>query len=88
MVCHNIKIRPNTYARENSYHLGNCVSKQKYENMQDYNEECCLAPGDYDLYCKCSRGDGWHGGYIEIDGKKYCDDFMDGFAKIVRLSFN
>ena len=41
-------------------------------------ERCCQPEGDYELVCKCSYGDGWHGGYLEISGQKYCTQFMDG----------
>ena len=31
-----------------------------------------MADGDYELICKDSYGDGWNGGYITINGKRYC----------------
>ena len=37
-----------------------------------------MAAGDWPVTCDDSYGDGWHGGYIEIDGNKYCDDFTTG----------
>merc|ERR1719370_1496199 len=41
--------------------------------------------GSYDLTCKCSYGDGWHNGYIQIgdSDEKYCEDFDDGSEKVV-----
>merc|ERR1711994_5379 len=70
-----IRIRTETWGNENSYAIGNCVSTKQYDNHQNYEEDCSLAPGFYILECKCSYGDGWHGGYVEIDGVQYCKDF-------------
>ena len=39
------------------------------------------------LDCKCSFGDGWHGGYVEINEVKYCDDFTRGHEKQVEVSW-
>ena len=41
-------------------------------------EQCCLEPGNYNLECKDSYGDGWNGGYIEVNGEKYCESFSTG----------
>ena len=35
-------------------------------------------PGRYNITCKDSRANGWHGGYIEVDGIKYCESFTSG----------
>ena len=70
--------------------MGTCMSPStKYESRTNYSEECCLAKGTYSLECKCSFGDGWHGGYLEIDEKKYCgkDDFKEGHSKTVQVTF-
>merc|ERR1719191_134630 len=32
-----------------------------------------LTPGWYQVTCGCAYGDGWHGGYIKINGKKFCN---------------
>ena len=60
-----------------------CKNGRRYENNKIYTQECCH---DYDeltlkLECHDSYGDGWHGGYIEIDGKKYCQNFNSGKQK-------
>ena len=70
-----------SYGRENTWALGSCESKEAYRNNNVYTQECCFAPSEYDLKCKDSYGDGWHGGYLEIQGKKYCDDFLSGRLK-------
>ena len=36
--------------------------------------DCQLAGGDYTLRCIDSYGDGWHGGYVTINGIIYCED--------------
>ena len=87
-ACHDIKIRTEKWGRENSYEIGTCTSKVEYGNHKNYEENCCLAPGTYTLKCKCSYGDGWHNGYVEIDGKKYCQDFTSGGSKSVTVNFN
>ena len=53
-----------------------------------YEEECCQPAGRYTLTCKCSYGDGWHGGYLEINGTNYCEDFKHGYSKLVTVNFN
>ena len=68
--------------------MGTCRNQNSpYDSQMNYSEECCLTPGVYSLECKCSYGDGWHGGYLEIDGVKYCDDFTDGSIQTVAVNF-
>ena len=69
----------NRYGTEASWTFGSCSSAQTYANQQEYTESCCLNSGEHTLTCKDSFGDGWHGGFIEIDGTKYCDDFVTGY---------
>ena len=77
-VCTNVKVVTKKYGYENSWALGTCESKERYQSNKETTQECCQAPGTYELECKDSYGDGWHGGYLEIQGKKYCDDFQGG----------
>ena len=42
--------------------------------------DCTLDDGAYTLNCIDSYGDGWHGGFMTIDGKKFCEDFRDGHS--------
>ena len=57
-----------------------------YENNQEYNSECCMPKDkeEFEIQCVDVYGDGWHGGYLEINGVKYCDDF-EGFDKVVSM---
>merc|ERR1719329_1409515 len=41
-------------------------------------EDCKLKAGDYTLKCIDTYGDGWHGGFMTIDGTMYCDYFTTG----------
>ena len=75
------------YGNENSYVMSSCMSKVKYDDNKLYKEKCCLAAGTYSLDCKCIFGDGWHGGYIKINGKEYCKDFTKGHMKTVPVTF-
>ena len=88
-TCKSVKIRTEAWGYENSYEMSTCASTRTYGNYANYDEEdCCLLPGAYTLICKCSYGDGWHNGYIEIDGTKYCQDFFWGGSKSVTVNFN
>ena len=86
--CYTVKVVTKDYGYENTWKLGSCnFETNDYDYYQDHEtyeltrEECCLTPGQYELVCKCSYGDGWHGGYLEIAGKKYCEQFNDGTEK-------
>ena len=48
-------------------------------------ETFCVKPGSYSLICKDSAGDGWHGGYIEINDQKYCEEFRSGSSKTSQI---
>ena len=63
-----------------------CASVNEYFDNSKYIERCCLQPGSYTLVCENNvlirRNDreveyvGWYGSFIEIQGQKYCDDFV------------
>ena len=80
-VCTGVKVVTTTWGNEISWTFGKCQSNRTYGNNEVYNEECCQEAGPYELVCKDSYGDGWHGGYIEIEGSQYCKDFEDGKEK-------
>jgi len=75
--CFNVTITTKDYGNENSWTLGTCY-QHGYQNDQVYTEECCLDAGKHTLTCDDTWKDGWHGGFIVIQGKKYCEDFTDG----------
>ena len=86
-ICADIQIRTERWGNENSYSIGTCVAKEQYSDNSDYTEECCLVPGNYTMDCKCSFGDGWHGGYLEINEVRYCEDFSSGHKQTVTVEW-
>ena len=66
------------YGSEISWTLGSCESEGGYDDNGEYTQQCCLGRGNYNLECKDSYGDGWHGGYIELNSIKYCEGFTSG----------
>ena len=80
-VCQDIKIVTADYGNENSWTFGACSSKEVYGDNQIYFQECCQQAARITLTCKCSYGDGWHGGYIEVGGKQYCGRFNRGYSQ-------
>ena len=76
--CFDVAITTKSYGSENSWTVGACTSARGYQNSQTYTESCCLDAGSYKLTCDDSYKDGWHGGFIEIQGKRYCEDFTSG----------
>ena len=61
------------------------MSTQTYEEDQEYNEQCCLPSGTYTLSCEDSYGDGWQGGFIDIQGSHYCEGFLSGSSENIQL---
>ena len=52
----------------------------------EYTEECCLNVGVHTLKCKDSGNDGWLGGFLEIQGKQYCKNFLYGDEEAVLVT--
>jgi hypothetical protein len=48
-------------------------------------EACSLVEGDYKVHCHDDYHDGWHGGFLKIDGHEYCLHFDDGHLKVEDL---
>ena len=89
LACVDVILTTATYGAEISWSLGSgengCSSNgQSYDNNEEYIKTCCFAAGTYTLNCTDSYGDGWHGGFIEVEGigfitmPRYCIDFHDG----------
>ena len=49
-----------------------------YDNNQDYARYCCLPDGVYNLVCRDHASDGWGGGYLTIDERRFCEHFKNG----------
>ena len=57
----------------------NPVGSYGWHNTYVHPEKCNLCSDtEYKIHCKDSFGDGWHGGFLTIDGQIYCDDFCTG----------
>ena len=84
-----MKTVPKYYAVEITWNIGGtCDSKDEYDNYKEDTQKCCVAKdqGEITITCKDSYGDGWHGGYLAINGKKYCEDFFTGKEFLDELS--
>jgi hypothetical protein len=69
------------FSHEISWTFGACSSAQRYYYNTTTNVQCCQPAGNYELVCKDSMGDGWEGGYLEINGQEYCKEFNMGNEK-------
>ena len=59
-----------------------------YGSNQVYTEQCCQPEGNYQLVCKDAHGDGWHGGFLRVNGKRYCRKFKNGNEKIKQVAMS
>ena len=94
-VCFNVRTVTKKWGYEMTWCIGchdgssqQCVSipggkLSKYDDYAEYNQECCLPETQQSFLVKCtdSWGDGWNGGYLEINGTNYCTDFLVGYEK-------
>ena len=83
LECFDVKLTTKSNANLIRWTLGNYGNHYKHHNhslgneFRDYYQACCLPPGQYTLTCQNDNyPDGWHGDYIEILGKRYCDNFL------------
>ena len=59
--------------------------KTTYLSNTTYYDRCCLPSGTYTLICKNTKSKyGWGNADFEIDGKRYCDDFI-GFKAMRKV---
>ena len=57
-----------------------------YSPNEIHYDRCCLPPGQYTLTCINRQSKyGWGNAFLEIDGKRYCDDFV-GFKAMRKVS--
>ena len=95
VVCFNVETITKKWANEISWSVGSCKSTGRhtctanggyFDNM-NFTQPCCLPPGDHQLTCNDCYGDTWRGGYLLIDGVKYCENFT-GMAhnEVISLS--
>ena len=74
------------WGNEISWTVGNCRNDQQYASESNYTQDCCQPEGDWPVTCTDSYGDGWHGGFIEIDGERFCENFTTGKFHTIILS--
>ena len=80
------------------WEIGSCYGPKKmyddekkiyvdqYESNSTYIDMCCIGPGTNTLRCVNSIGPyGWGRSSIEIQGQRYCDDFVGnkGLRRVV-----
>ena len=77
-VCFDIKVSTLQHGVHSKWKLGHCNSIGiDYDNKMQYIHKCCLKPGLHTLTCINKREPyGWDEGYIEIQGHRYCNDFL------------
>ena len=81
LVCFTIKTKAGKWWSQGirmNWSFGHCYSAYEYRRT-DYrhSERCCLIPGKFTLTCENTKKPvGWYEGYVEIQGHKYCHDFM------------
>ena len=65
-----------------SWNIGSCSGEGTgagpygIKGMLINAHRCCLAPGNYTLTCKSENRYNWWQGYLEIQGRKYCHDYI------------
>ena len=77
---------------EVSWKLGSCTNDKGYSiTYRDSTiinvVRCCLQPGEYILTCQAANARTWLTGYVLINGRKYCHDFI-GLKGFRRLQIN
>ena len=82
-ICFNVETITKKWANEMSWSVGSCQSNGRhtctanggyFDNM-NFTQPCCLSKGYHNLTCYDCYGDTWKGGYIMINGVKYCESF-------------
>ena len=81
---------------ETNWSVGSCENEYVFEDHKTVSQTCCLEKGINPIMCKANGltgslwinedfetegGHGWGGGYLEINGQKFCDRFLDGYSK-------
>ena len=74
VTCFNVTLTTKKWADEIGWSVDTCSSNKTYKNNKVYERECCLEAGEKMISCNDTWGDGWNGGYLEINGEKYCND--------------
>ena len=91
-VCIEIIITTREFASEISWSFETfCNSTQQYQDNQEYNHTCCYRTNSawqYKLRCQDANGDGWHGAFITVNDRRYCDQFSEGHETTALIEAN
>ena len=75
------------FSRE--WKLASCYGPKfgmNYSSNEAHYDICCLTPGIYTLICQNTKSNyGWGNAWLEIEGERYCDDFV-GFRALRNVS--
>ena len=79
-----MKITTTTWGSEAGLAIdGNELAAQgSLSNYQEYTYTVCLSPGVHEANLLDSYGDGWHHGYLTINGIDYGRDFLTGTSQV------
>ena len=78
-VCVEVKITTGNNGNETSWRLegssrNGCSNNGTYRSYSQSKETCCLKKSSATLRCADSGHNGFEGGYISINGRKFCGD--------------
>ena len=64
-----------------------CESATEFDNMRIYTQRCCLPAQEdvFELTCFDKFHDGWNNAFLEINGKHYCEKFLNGHNHTVTV---
>lgn len=88
--CFKIQLHTGLWGHESSGHVSGVDVGEKchFSGSGNRNDirgngefECCLPSGQYTVQCTDSWGDGWHGGYVMVNGQEICKTFTSGRSK-------
>jgi hypothetical protein len=86
LICIDVSLTSGHYG--SNWEIGPCSSSpmQSKQNQMyaKYIEKCCISPGKHTLTCTDSEKTGWGGGFLEIQGHRYCHDFI-GFTAMRKV---
>ena len=81
IVCFEVKVV--SVNMTDRWSIGLCSSDSFHAKLTKLNHDvntnivrCCLLPGKYVLICESENPYSWRQGFVEIQGRKYCNDFM------------
>ena len=71
-----------------SWRIGHCNSGMYADSLRGpfiNTYRCCLTPGKHVLTCEARGQFHWRQGYVLLQGRKYCQDFI-GFKALRRIT--